>query len=235
MLLSLDWDAYSGCRELVFDAPIWGTPDREHDRLNAWKVRALKRDAQASGWDALERDFPLYGGWQAPAQYAGRPTFVAWSHAHAWAWLEAFPGREVLNIDSHHDLYSLSGDPARVRPGNWAGQGLATGLISHYRAAYPAWHAEVPVAEGHDLERTHAEVAAQLSAGALSRLSLSRLEALPPKREVEALLLVQSPSWTSPAHDPAFLSLASALSATVLSSPHLRRWSPVHPLHWERP
>ncbi|AWN24164.1 arginase [Deinococcus irradiatisoli] len=235
MLLSLDWDAYSGCRELVFDAPIWGTPDREADRLDAWRRRAVKRDARASGWQVLEPDFPLYPGWQDWTQYAGRPAFVAWSHAHAWAWLERFPGREVLNIDSHHDLYSLSGQGAKVRPGNWAGLALAAGLISHYRAEYPAWHTDLAVAEGHDLSRTHAEIAAHLSAEPLSRLGLGLLERLPPKDEVEALLLVQSPSWTSPAHDPAFFELVSALGARTLSAPHLRPWSAAQPLHWERP
>ncbi|AZI42851.1 arginase [Deinococcus psychrotolerans] len=224
MLLSLDWDAYSGCRALVFDAPIWGTPDREHDRLAAWQARALKRDVQAREWDALEADFPLYPGWQDWAQYAGRPAWVCWSHAHAWPWLEQFPGREVLNIDSHHDLYSLSGDPGKLRPGNWAGLGLAADLISHYRVQYPAWHGEVPVAEGHDLERTLAELRPQLSQGLRGRLSLSRADTLPPKHEVEALLLVQSPSWSSPAHDAAFAALVKALDAKPISRPSVRNW-----------
>ena len=224
MLLSLDWDAFSGCRELVFDAPIWGTPDREADRVDAWRARALKRDAQATSWAALDNDFPLYPGWQAFEQYAGRPTFVAWSHAHAWAWLERFPGREVLNIDSHHDLYSLSGDGWQVRPGNWAGLGLEGGLISHYTAAYPAWHAQVPVAEGYALARTRVEISAHLSPELLRRLTLARDLPLPPAAEVEALLLVQSPAWSSPAHDPAFASLALALKAQVLSEPYQRFW-----------
>ncbi|GAA3997988.1 hypothetical protein GCM10022631_05880 [Deinococcus rubellus] len=232
MLLSLDWDAYSGCRELVFDAPIWGSPDRESDRLAAWQRRALTRDQQVTGWAALNADFPLYPGWEAFGQYAGRPAFVAWSHAHAWEWLKQFPGREVLNIDSHHDLTSLSGDPAKVRPGNWAGLGLAAGLISHYEVQYPAWHGGMPVAEGFDLDRTRQELAAHLSRDVLARLTLTRADILchgntsplPPKREVEALLLVQSPSWTSPAHDPAFLELASALGVQALSEPYLRPW-----------
>ncbi len=239
MLLSFDWDASSGCRELVFDAPIWGSPDRESDRLAAWQTRALKRGAGATGWAALDADFPLYSGWEAFEQYAGLPAFVAWSHAHAWAWLEQFPGREVLNIDSHHDLTSLSGDPAKLRPGNWAGLGLAAGLISRYEVRYPAWHAELPVAEGFDLARTERELAAHLSAEVLDRVMLSRSDSLPqgdisplpPKREVEALLLVQSPSWTSPAHDPAFLGLASALGAQVLSGPYLRPWPGVQQLN----
>lgn len=239
MLLSLDWDAYSGCRELVFDAPIWGSPDRESDRLAAWQGRALRRDQQATGWAALDADFPLYPGWEAFGQYAGLPAFVAWSHAHAWRWLETFPGRAVLNIDSHHDLTSLSGDPARLRPGNWAGLGLAAGLISRYEVQYPAWHGGVPVAEGFDLERTQQELAAYLSRDVLARVSLTRAfpgprtdaAPLPPKHEVEALLLVQSSSWTSPAHDPAFLGLASALGAQALSEPYRRLWPGIQRLN----
>ncbi len=231
MLLSIDWDAYSACRELVFDAPIWGSPDRAYDRLEAWQARALKRDPQAQGWAALEHDFPLVEGWARLRQYAGRPAFVAWSHAHAWTWLEQFPGRDVLNIDSHHDLYSASGDPARLRPGNWAGLGLAAGLIARYTASYPAWHAQVPVTEGYDLERTRNELRAQLSGADLRRVRLRRDSPLPPKHEVEALLLVQSPSWSSPAHDPAFVELAGAWGASALSEPCVRHWPPRQPLH----
>ena len=224
MLLSLDWDAFSGCRELIFDAPIWGTPDREADRLAAWQLRALKRDPAARSWAVLEDDFPLYPGYQVFEQYAGRPVYVAWSHAHAWAWLERFPGREVLNIDSHHDLYSLSGDTELVRPGNWAGLGLRCGLIERYAVSYPAWHADVRVAEGFDLSRTQAEISAHLDADLLARVSLTRHAPLPAPAEVEALLLAQSPAWSSPAHDAALVALAQTLNARRLSQPYLRPW-----------
>ncbi len=231
MLLSIDWDAYSACRDLVFDAPIWGSRDRASDRSEAWRARALKRDPQAQGWEALDQDFPLLGDWQALKRYAGRPAFVAWSHAHAWSWLEQFPGRDVLNVDSHHDLYSGSGDPARLRPGNWAGLGLAAGLISTYTISYPAWHAALPVAEGHDLGRTWDELRAHLADEALRRVHLRRDLTLPPKHEVEALLLVQSPSWSSPAHDPAFEALAALWGATPLSGPYVRPWFAAEPLN----
>lgn len=228
MLLSIDWDAYSGCRELVFDAPIWGTPDREYDRAAAWQARALKRDPQAQDWSALNADFVLYDGWQALSQYVGCPTHLAWSHAEAWEWLKLQVGsagdREVLNIDSHHDLHSLSGDPARVRPGNWAGLGLAAGLISHYTAQYPTWHADIPVTEGYDLERTQAELTGHLAPELLPRLNLQRSDTLPSKQRVEAVLLVQSPSWSSPAHDTALRHLARTLQAQPLSLLYQRRW-----------
>jgi hypothetical protein len=222
MLLSIDWDAFSGTRELVFDAPIWGTPDREHDRQEAWRGRLHKRGGQ--DWAALEPDFPLYSGWEALRRYAGVPAFVAVSHADAWAWLQRFPGEDVLNLDSHHDLASLSGDPARVRPGNWAGLGLRADLIRRYTCRYPAWHAALPVAEGHDLERTRAEVAGLLPPELLPRVTLDRAPApeasgLPDPAQVRSLLLVQSPAWTSPGHDRAFLQLADVLNCAVLTPP----------------
>ena len=220
MLLSIDWDAYSGCAEHVFDAPIWGTPDREHDRLQAWQERARKR---GGGWEALAADFPLYPGWQALTRYMGLPAFVTLSHAAAEGWLRLYPGRTVLNIDSHHDLYSQSGDRARWRPGNWAGLGLASGLIGSYIVRYPAWHNLLLVAEGHDLGRTEGEIMASLNPELLPRLRLERGPELPPVAQVEALLLVQSPSWSSPAHDPAFFELARAFGATVLGEPPLWR------------
>ena len=230
MLLSVDWDAYSGCAEYVFDAPIWGTPDREHDRLEAWRARAMKRqlERQGRGWEALAADFPLYPGWERLAEYAGLPAHVALSHASAENWLRLYPGREVLNIDSHHDLYSQSGDPGRWRPGNWAGLGLAAGLISRYTTRYPEWHAGLLVAEGHDLARTRAELAAALEPEVLPRARLERGPQLPIADQVEAVLLVQSPAWSSPAHDAAFFGLAAALGvagrgAGVLGPPPLNR------------
>ncbi len=220
MLLSIDWDAYSGTRELVFDAPIWGTRDLEPDRLAAWRERVWKRGGQ--DWATLDADFPLFPGWQALAQYVGVPAFVALSHADAWGWLERFPGRDVLNIDSHHDLASFSGDALRVRPGNWAGLGLRAGLIRRYTCLYPEWHADLPVAEGFDLGRTRAEVLPLLPPGVLERVTLTRALPLPPPEEVETLLLVQSPAWTNPAHDTEFLALAQQLNCETLTGP-LRR------------
>ena len=226
MLLSIDWDAYSACAEHVFDAPIWGTPDREYDRLNAWRARARKRGG--GDWEALAEDFPLAPGWEALTRYAGRPAHVTLSHASAQEWLQLYPGREVLNLDSHHDLYSgpvgkRGGDPARWRPGNWAGLGLASDLIGRYTARYPAWHAGLLVAEGHDLERTLAEVQAAVSPELLPRIALERGPQLPDLQQVEALLLVQSPSWSSPAHDAAFFRLAAALGAEALGQAPLDR------------
>ncbi|MDV6374673.1 arginase [Deinococcus arenicola] len=217
MLLSMDWDAYSGTRELVFDAPIWGTRDLEHDRLEAWRERVQKRGG--GDWAALAEDFPLYPGWEALAQYAGTPAFVALSHADAWGWLERFPGRDVLNIDSHHDLASFSGDVARVRPGNWAGLGLRAGLIGKYTCLYPEWHAELPVAEGFDLDRTHTELLSLLPPEVLDRVTLTCVLPLPPPAQVEALLLVQSPAWTNPAHDAEFLALTQRLNCETLTQP----------------
>ncbi|WP_102127296.1 arginase [Deinococcus planocerae] len=223
MLLSLDWDAFSGTVPLVFDAPIWGTADREHDRLEAWRDRARRRDPRAPGWTALAADFPLYPGWKGLERYAGIPTTVTLTHADAWAWLEAHPGEDVLNVDSHHDLFSLSGDAGRVRPGNWAGLGLRAGLIRRYTCLYPDWHAGLPVAEGFDLGRTRAEIGPHLLSGVLERVTLRRMgspgEGLPDPSEVSAVLLVQSPAWTSPAHDPDFLELARALNAVPLTPP----------------
>lgn len=234
MLLSIDWDAYSACAEHVFDAPIWGTPDRGHDRLEAWRARARKRGG--SGWEVLAVDFPLDPGWEALTRYAGRPAHVTLSHAAAQEWLHLYPGLEVLNLDSHHDLYSgpvggsaggsvgrRGDDPARWRPGNWAGLGLASGLIGRYTARYPAWHAGLLVAEGHDLERTLAEVQAAVSPELLPRIALERGPQLPAPPLVEALLLVQSPSWSSPAHDAAFFRLAAALDAEALGQAPLDR------------
>ncbi|WP_425145474.1 arginase [Deinococcus sp.] len=221
MLLSIDWDAYSGCAEFVFDAPIWGTPDRDHHRLQGWRERAFKRGG--ADWSVLDADFPLYSGWEALRQYAGRPAFVTLSHEAAREWLEGFPGREVLNIDSHHDLGNLRGDAARWRPGNWAGLGLAAGLIAGYTVRYPGWHAGLMVAEGYDLERTRQELAGRLDAELLEKVELERGPHLPPRSEVEALLLVQSPAWTNPAHDPAFLRLAEQLGAAALGEAPKRR------------
>jgi hypothetical protein len=212
MLLSLDWDAWSGPAELIFDAPIWGTPDREHDRWGRWQQRAQKR----GGWAAMADDYPLYPGWERLIQYAGRPVHCGWSHAQAREWLALYPPQPILNIDSHHDLYSQSGDPARWRPGNWAGQALAAGW-PHYTARYPGWHAHLPVAEGFDLARTAAELDTALPPAWQARIRLERSDALPPPADVNGVLLVQSPSWSSPAHDAALLDLLAALGAIPLA------------------
>lgn len=217
MLLSVDWDAFSGTRELVFDAPIWGTRDQEFDRLEVWRERVQKRGG--TNWDVLDDDFPLYPGWERLKQYAGVPAFVALSHAEAWAWLEQYPGQDVVNIDSHHDLYSLSGDPARVRPGNWAGLGLKAGLIGSYTCQYPEWHAELPVAEGYDLTRTWEELLAHLAPEVLPRVQLKREAGLPNRADIQSVLLVQSPAWTNPAHDRAFNTLSDWLGSTPLTVP----------------
>jgi len=227
MRLSIDWDAYSGTRELVFDAPIWGTRDREHDRLPAWQSRALKRASGATGWAALEEDFPLYPGWEALERYAGLPTHVTLTHADAWSWLAGADGEDVLNVDSHHDLASFSGDGGRVRPGNWAGLSLRAERIARYTCLYPGWHADLPVAEGHDLERTRAELEPLLPERVLERVTLARMghptQGLPDPADVTAVLLVQSPAWTSPAHDWAFFRLARVLDAVSLMPPLDRR------------
>ncbi len=217
LLLSVDWDAFSGTRELVFDAPIWGSRDREEDRVEAWRARAQRRGG--GGWAALAADFPLYPGWEALERYAGIPTHVTLTHADAWNWLAGFPGAQVLNVDSHHDLASLSGDRARVRPGNWAGLALAAGRAGGYTCLYPDWHAGLPVAEGYDLERTWGEVTPLLPPDVRERVTLARGLRWPDPAEVTALLLVQSPAWTSPAHDLAFFRLVRALGARPLTPP----------------
>jgi len=221
VLLSIDWDAYSGCAEHVFDAPIWGTRDREYDRLEAWRARASKRGGH--DWQVLRDDFPLFSGWQELRRYAGCPAYVTLSHAAARDWLALLPGRSVLNLDSHHDLYSQSGDPDRWRPGNWAGLGLAASLITRYAVRYPEWHAGLMVAEGHDLARTQAELEAALLPELLARVRLERGPELPPASEVEALLLVQSPAWSSPAHDANFHALAGMLRAVPIGEAPLDR------------
>lgn len=222
MLLSVDWDFFSGTVEHTFDAPIWGSRDRDEDRVEAWRTRVRQRGGR--DWTALDADFPLYGDPLDLARYAGRPTFVAWSHASAWEWLERFPGRDVLNVDSHHDLYSASGDPGRVRPGNWAGLALERGLAARYTCVYPAWHANVRVAEGFDLDRTREEIE-MARPDLTARVTLKRGDAWPPFGEVEAVLLVQSPSWTNPAHDAVFLDLAARLDAAELTPPYRRAFS----------
>lgn len=213
----MDWDAFSGTCELVFDAPIWGSRDREYDRLQAWHDRARKRGGDS--WAALAEDFPLYPGWEGLFGYVGVPAWVALSHAEAWPWLEQFPVQDVLNIDSHHDLGSLSGDPARLRPGNWAGLALQAGKIRHYTCQYPTWHQDLPVAEGYDLDRTREELTPLLTPELLAQVSLTRSQVWPARSEVRAILIVQSPAWTNPAHDLALQTVCQRLGTRALSRP----------------
>lgn len=214
MLLSVDWDYFSGCREFVFDAPIWGSPDREFDRLEAWNIRAQKRSGD------LDSDFLLLEDWRVLLKLAGLPAFAALSHSSAYGLLEDLRVDSVVNLDSHHDLYSQSGDPTRVRAGNWAGLALQHGLVQHYTCIYPSWHEHLPVAEGFDLARTWQEIGTYFAPDVvhLERRSVEQVAFL----GFSALLLVQSPAWTSPNHDWAFLELCAGLGAVVLEPPLVR-------------
>lgn len=239
LLLSVDWDAYSAVRPLVFDAPIWGTADRAADRTERWEERARSRDPQARDFSALAGDYPLLGRPDDLRRYRGRPVYALWSHAHLLPLLERWAAERgplpVLSVDSHHDLFSGSGNPAAPRPGNWAGLALARGMVSRLTVRYPPWHAGLPVAEGFDLARTAEELRAALPPALLSRLTLERSAELPPPEAVGAVVLVQSPSWCSPAHDPALLELLNTLSATPITAPRSRtfgerpRWDSLPP------
>lgn len=235
LLLSVDWDAYSAVRPLVFDAPIWGSADREFDRAARWEERARARDPQARDFSPLHADYPLLGRPDALRRYRGRPVYALWSHAHLLPLLHAWAAERgplpVLSIDSHHDLFSGSGDPEAPRPGNWAGLALARGLVSRLTVRYPPWHAGLPVAEGFDLARTEGELRPALPPPLLDRVTLERSAALPPPGAVGAVVVVQSPSWCSPAHDPALLALLHALSATPLTAPRARRFG--ERPHWD--
>jgi hypothetical protein len=214
VLLSVDWDYFSGCAEHIFDAPIWGTGDTAFDRLEAWRERAAKR-----GGD-LETDFPMLEDWRVLLQLAGLPTYATLSHADGYTLLEELQVSRVVNLDSHHDLYSQSGNAARVRAGNWVGLALAHGLVQHYTCIYPSWHAQLPVAEGFDLERTWQEIGGRFGQDAvhLERRGVETVDL----SGFTAVLLVQSPAWTSPNHDAAFLELCQKLGATFLEPPLMR-------------
>jgi hypothetical protein len=220
MLLSVDWDFFSGCGEFVFDAPIWGLKDTEHDRHEAWRERVLKRGGQ--NFAALEHDFPLLEEWRWLKRFQGVPAYATVSHADAYALLERLQVSSVVNLDSHHDLYSGSGDGARVRPGNWAGLALEHDLIQSYTCVYPQWHAALRVAEGFDLERTKGEIGERFLSDQvqLKRVALESLEPPTP----DAILLVQSPAWTNPTHDNAFFDLCRTLKATYLEPLIERSW-----------
>lgn len=209
MLLSVDWDYFSGCIEHVFDAPIWGSRDTPFDRLEAWQARADKRNGD------LSHDFPLLEDWRVLKQLEGIPAFATLSHADAYGLLEQLDIQQVLNLDSHHDLFSSSGDPNKIRPGNWAGLALEHGFMTDYTCIYPSWHEHLPVAEGFDLERTRTELGGRFSSAKLERGSVRQLELV----GVEYVLLVQSPAWTNPEHDVFFFELCDVLKATMLEPP----------------
>lgn len=216
VLLSIDWDHYSGMIEHVFDSPFWGTPDLEYHRHERWWDLAHRRNG---GLEILKGDFPLYGDPHELLRYRGKPVSVALSHDSAWDWLAGFEVCEVVNVDSHHDLFSLSGDPELVRPGNWAGLGLKREKILQYTCIYPEWHSGVRVTEGFDLERTWQEVEPHFSKELAKRIRLKRGDALPDPEQVQAVLLVQSPAWTNPLFDGVFFELVEQLQAVQITSP----------------
>jgi hypothetical protein len=211
MLLSVDWDFFSGCVEHVFDAPIWGSRDTEYERVEAWQARAAKRNGD------LDKDFPLYENWAWLLQFSGVKAYATVSHADAYGLLERHNISNLINLDSHHDLFSLSGNPSKVRPGNWAGIALQNGLIKSYTCVYPTWHANVRVTEGYDLARTRNEMGSRFEDDSVTllRTHLEELELKP----IDILLLVQSPAWTNPEHDRVFLELCTALKVEYLEKP----------------
>ena len=214
MLLSVDWDYFVGSADLTFDSPLWGTADTILERNEAWSVRAVKRGG--SSFEVLREDFPLLVNPKPLEALAGVPCFACVTHSTAYGLLERLEIKRVLNLDSHHDLYSSSGDPERVRPGNWAGLALERGLIDSYTCRYPAWHAGLRVAEGFDLERTRAELPAKFSS---LNLTLERGGLELDWAAVKAVLLVQSPAWTNPLFDPDFLELCAVFNAEFLELP----------------
>ena len=221
-LLSVDWDFFSGSLEHVFDSPLWGSPDLEFDRGERWRERARSRGG--SSFEVLRHDFPLLGDPQELLRFVGVPTFAVSSHDAAYGLLKRLNCSSVINLDSHHDLFSSSGDPGRVRPGNWAGLSLENGLIELYSCLYPSWHSNVRVSEGFDLDRTWIEIGARVWR---DRVSLSRepslLDCLE-QQSVRAMLLVLSPSWSNPLYDPLFLELAHSLNAKLEPSLIERRF-----------
>jgi hypothetical protein len=139
-LLSVDWDYFSGSLEHIFDSPLWGSPDLEFERCERWRERARARGG--SSFEVLRQGFPLFGDPQALLRFVGIPTVAVSSHDAAYGLLESLNCSSVINLDSHHDLFSSSGDPGRVRPGNWAGLALEHGLIGFsYRVTLPSWTA----------------------------------------------------------------------------------------------
>jgi hypothetical protein len=223
-LLSVDWDYFSGSLEHVFDSPLWGSPDLEFDRLERWRERVLARGG--SGFEVLRHDFPLFGNPQALLRFVGVPSFAVSSHDAAYTLLQNLNCSSVINFDSHHDLFSSSGDPNRVRPGNWAGLALEHGLIESYSCVYPAWHSDVRVSEGFDLDRTWSELGTRAWRDRISlSLGTSTIETLEPS-SVQVILLVLSPSWSNPLDDSAFFELARGLQAEIEPGLARRSWTP---------
>lgn len=221
LLLSVDWDYFSGSLEHVFDSPLWGSSDLEFDRLERWRERARVRGG--SSFEVLRKEFPLYGNPRELLRFAGVPTFAVSSHDAAYGLLETLNCSSVINLDSHHDLFSSSGDPKRVRPGNWAGLALEHGLIESYVCIYPTWHADVRVTEGFDLKRTWSELGARAWR---NRVSLSRDQSVLDSLEPNFVLLVLSPSWSNPLFDPLFFEIARGLNAQIEPGLACRSWSP---------
>jgi hypothetical protein len=213
LLLSVDWDFFSGSLEHIFDSPLWGTSDREPDRCDRWRERARARGG--SNFEALGHDFPLIGDPRGLLRFSGSPTFAVQNHDAAHDLIKRLNISSVINFDSHHDLFSSSGDPNRVRPGNWAGLALERGLMGSYSCVYPSWHQDVRVSEGFDLERTWTEIGVRpWKKRAFLERSDSLLDSLEPD-QVQAVLLVLSPSWTNPLFDPDFFDLARLLKADL--------------------
>jgi hypothetical protein len=219
VLLSVDWDYFVGSADLIFDAPLWGTPDRAFDRDGAWTARAVKRGGNS--FEMLRDDFPLLVSPKPLEGLAGMPCFACITHSDAYALLQKLEIKQVLNLDSHHDLFASSGDASRVRPGNWAGLALERGLLDAYTCCYPPWHAAQRVAEGFDLERTRAELPSRLDG---LNITLERGELELELARITAVLLVQSPAWTNPLFDSVFLELCQSLEATFLEPPLERRF-----------
>jgi hypothetical protein len=218
-LLSVDWDFFSGSLEHIFDSPLWGSADLEFDRCERWRERAHAR--QGSSFEALRHDFPLLGDPRALLRFVGIPTFAVSGHAAAYGLLKHLNCSSVINLDSHHDLFSSSGDPTRVRPGNWAGLALEHGLIESYTCIYPSWHSEIRVSEGFDLDRTWSEIGARVWC---DRVSLSHDDSVLDSLEPNAILLVLSPAWSNPLYDSLFLELAHGLNADLEASLIARRF-----------
>ena len=219
MLLSVDWDYFVGSADLIFDSPLWGTPDTVLERGTAWSARAIKRGG--SSFEVLRDDFPLLVSPKPLEELAGTPCFACMTHSDAYELLQKLEIREVFNLDSHHDLYSSSGDPERVRPGNWAGLALERRLIDAYTCRYPPWHSDLRVTEGFDLPRTRAELPSKFAG---LNIILERGELELELTEVTAVLLVQSPAWTNPLFDPEFFALCAALNAEFLEPPLERKF-----------
>ena len=225
-LLSVDWDYFSGALEHVFDSPLWGSPDLAFDRCERWRERARRRGG--SSFEILRQDFPLLAEPQKLLRFAGVPTFAVSSHDAAYGLLERLNCSNVINLDSHHDLFSSSGDPSRVRPGNWAGLALEHGLIESYSCLYPSWHANVRVTEGFDLDRTWSEIGARVWR---DRVFLARDDSVLATIEPNFVLLVLSPSWSNPLYDSTFIEIARGLNAEIEPGLLCRSWRPAALAH----